>query len=58
MARRLKEPKYISIYCAATAKRAEKHTHHHREQLGRCFAEKVGGRWQCCCCGKPVSVVW
>ena len=54
----MSEPRYVRIWCAETAKRDSKHKHDHREQLGRCFAEKVDGRWRCCCCKRPVSVVW
>jgi hypothetical protein len=54
----MKEPAYIKIWCAQTAAAQSKHTHHHRELLGQCFAKKVDGRWACCCCGSPVRVVW
>jgi hypothetical protein len=54
----MKEPRYVKIFCAGTAEKQSKHTHHHRDFLGMCFAEKIDGRWQCCCCGKKVSVAW
>lgn len=54
----VKEPRYVPIYCTVTAVLQSKHTHDHREQLGRCFAQKVDGRWRCCCCGTPVKVSW
>lgn len=52
------EPRFVAIYCAGIAEKDAKHKHDHRELLGRCYAQKVDGRWRCCCCGKPVKVAW
>jgi len=51
-------PRYVKIFCSATAEKQSKHTFHHRELLGMCYARLVDDRWQCSCCGKSVSVVW
>ena len=52
-----REPRYVKIYCNSKAAADGRHLHANRYLLGRCFAEKTD-RWRCCCCGKPVSVVW
>ncbi len=51
------EPRYVTIYCAQKAVKDEAHAlAGHLEAVGRCLAERVDGRWQCCCCGKSVKV--
>ncbi len=52
------EPRYVTIYCATRAQEEARFAVAHPQYLGRCFAEKVDGRWQCCCCGKSVKVAW
>ena len=51
------EPQYVKIYCAERAAHDAQYAPANRSTLGLCYAHKTD-RWRCCCCGKPVSVVW
>jgi len=58
MARRVKEPMYVPIYCSERAVHDAQYAPANPHMLGRCFARRFEERWFCCCCAKPVSVVW
>ncbi len=53
---------YVQIYCETQRARDMRWRFRwvhdpERSFPGRCYAAQVEGRWRCCCCGKPVSVV-